>query len=74
MSEEESEERGTPPARIDHEFQKPIVKERPRETLGSARESTDPAKGDKSERAPESTANNPVSSGRHRPTEHGEPG
>jgi hypothetical protein len=39
MSDEESEERPTPPARIGHEFEKPIVEELPRETQ-SARERT----------------------------------
>jgi hypothetical protein len=49
MSEEESEERRTPPARIGHEFQKPIVDELPRQMPDPAGQRIDAAKGDSSE-------------------------
>jgi hypothetical protein len=49
MSEEELKERPTPPARIDHEFQEPIVEELPQRTPAPLREPIDAAQGDSSE-------------------------
>ncbi len=49
MSEEEPEERPTPPARIGHEFQEPIVEELPQRTPSPLREPIDAAQRDSSE-------------------------
>src|ERR1700727_516020 len=49
MSEQEGPEPRTPPARIRHEFQQPIVEELPRETRRPAQEHSDAAEGDSSE-------------------------
>jgi hypothetical protein len=50
MSQEESEERATPPAPIGHKYEIPIVKELARETPDPARERSDAAKKDSSEK------------------------
>jgi hypothetical protein len=49
MTEEEPEERPTPPARIGHEFQEPIVEELPQRTPAPPREPIDAAQRDRSE-------------------------
>jgi hypothetical protein len=46
MSEAEAEERLTPPARIGHEFQEPIVEELPQRTPAPVREPIDAAQRD----------------------------
>jgi hypothetical protein len=49
MSQEESEERPTPPVPIGHKYEIPIVEELPRETPDPAREDSDAAKRSSSE-------------------------